>query len=158
MNPAKATTTPSEEAVSPMCINLQMLRASHYILKAYDEAYRPFGVRATQIPVLAVVARLQPASIQAIAREMESERSVISRKLQVMEKSGWVRVDPKNKGREKTFVLSPRGRELIEKVKPARLSVQQQLMSILNDDEQQLLLSLCSKLRDHSTQLEDNQR
>jgi DNA-binding MarR family transcriptional regulator len=155
MNPAKATVTPSEEAVSPMCINLQMLRASHYILKAYDEAYRPFGVRATQIPVLAVLARLQPASIRSIADEMESERSVISRKLQVMEKCGWIREDANSTGREKTFVLSAKGRELIENVKPARLSVQKQLMSLLNEDEQQLLMSLCGKLRTHPLITED---
>jgi len=135
-----------------MCINLQMLRASHYILKAYDDAYRPYGVRATQIPVLAIIGRLQPASIRQIADEMESERSVISRKVQVMEKSGWILQDPADEGREKTFVLTAQGRELIEKVKPARLTVQQQLMSLLSDDEQQLLMSLCGKLRNHDLQ------
>ncbi len=158
MNPGKAVLTASPEAVSPMCINLQMLRASHYILKAYDEAYRPFGVRATQIPVLAIIARRQPASIRQIADEMESERSVISRKVQVMEKNSWIRQNPGSEGREKTFILTARGRELIEKVKPARLTVQQQLMSLLNDDEQQLLMSLCSKLRDHDLQFTTDQR
>jgi DNA-binding MarR family transcriptional regulator len=152
MNPAKTALIASPEAISPMCINLQMLRASHYILKAYDDAYRPYGVRATQIPVLAIIGRLQPASIRQIADEMESERSVISRKVQVMEKSGWILQDPADEGREKTFVLTAQGRELIEKVKPARLTVQQQLMSLLSDDEQQLLMSLCGKLRNHDLQ------
>ena len=66
------------EATSQACFNLQMMRSSHYILKAYDEAYRPFGVRATQMPVLGAVARRQPVTIREIADELESERSVMS--------------------------------------------------------------------------------
>ena len=41
----------TDEVSSPVCINLQMMRSSHFVLKTYDEAYRPHGVRATQMPV-----------------------------------------------------------------------------------------------------------
>jgi len=135
------------EATSQACINLQVMRSSHYILMAYDEAYRPFGVRATQMPVLGAVARRQPVTIREIADELESERSVMSRKLQVMEKSGWVKEDAETSGREKTFVLTEEGKALINKVLPARLEVQQRLMKALTKEEFDLLLSLCSKLK-----------
>lgn len=135
------------EATSPVCINLQMMRSSHYILKAYDEAYRPFGIRATQMPVLGAVARRQPVTIRQIAEELESERSVMSRKLQVMEKNGWVREDPEASGKEKMFMLTRRGKDLIKKIVPVRLDVQQRLMSALTKDELNLLLTLCNKLK-----------
>ena len=135
------------EVTSPACINLQMMRSSHYILKAYDEAYRPFGIRATQMPVLGAVARRQPVTIREIADELESERSVMSRKLQVMEKSGWVAEDPETSGKEKTFVLTSEGKALIEKILPVRMEVQNRLMSALNEDELNLLLTLCNKLK-----------
>jgi DNA-binding MarR family transcriptional regulator len=135
------------EVTSPACINLQMMRSSHYILKAYDEAYRPFGIRATQMPVLGAVARRQPITIREIADELESERSVMSRKLQVMEKSGWVEEDPETSGKEKTFVLTETGKELIQKILPVRLQVQQRLQSALTEDELNLLLTLCNKLK-----------
>lgn len=133
------------------CVNLQMLRASHYIMKAYDEAYRPLGIRATQMPVLGVVARSGPVSIKAIADEMESERSVISRKLQVMEKNGWIAEDGSG-AKEKNFVLTNEGRALINHVLPVRMKVQNRLLSILSDEEQQLLFSLCNKLKSASTE------
>lgn len=140
----------SADATSPACINLQMMRSSHYILKAYDEAYRPFGIRATQMPVLGAVARRQPVTIRQIADELESERSVMSRKLQVMEKSGWVKMSSQMVGREKSFVLTDQGKELIQKILPVRLKVQQRLMSALTQDELKLLLTLCNKLKDIS--------
>lgn len=132
---------------SPACINLQMLRSSHYVLKAYDEAYRPYGVRATQMPVLGAVARRQPVTIRDIAEELETERSVMSRKLQVMEKSGWVQQHPTDSGKEKSFVLTEQGERLIDDIQPVRLKVQQRLMTVLSDEEMNLLLTLCNKLK-----------
>lgn len=140
----------SADATSPACINLQMMRSSHYILKAYDEAYRPYGIRATQMPVLGAVARRQPVTIRQIADELESERSVMSRKLQIMEKSGWVKMSSEMVGREKSFVLTDQAKELIQKILPVRLKVQQRLMSALTQDELKLLLTLCNKLKDIS--------
>lgn len=146
---ATNSTANIEKAASPACVNLQMLRASHYIMKAYDEAYRPLGVRATQMPVLGVVARHEPVTIKAISDEMESERSAVSRKLHVMEKNGWVVEDPQS-GKEKAYMLTDSGRELIDRVLPVRMDVQNQLMSLLSDEEQQLLFSLCNKLKSTS--------
>lgn len=135
------------DATSPACINLQMMRSSHYILKAYDEAYRPFGIRATQMPVLGAVARRQPITIREIADELETERSVMSRKLQVMEKSGWVQEDPETSGKEKMFVLTEEGKALIQQILPVRMEVQQRLMTALTEEELNLLLTLCNKLK-----------
>jgi len=129
------------------CINLQMMRSSHFIMKAYDNAYRPFGVKATQMPVLGIVAHMQPVTIKQVADEMESERSAISRKMQVMEKNGWVKEDPGTTGKEKSFKLTTKGRNLIEKIKPVRLSVQEKIFNVLSSAEQELLMSLCGKLK-----------
>jgi MarR family transcriptional regulator for hemolysin len=126
---------------------MQILRASHYVLKTYDDAYRDLGVRATQMPVIGVIARKGPITIRQIADEMESERSVMSRKLQVMEKNGWITEDPETSGKEKSFVLADEGRALIDRVLPVKYEVQQKILNKLSDDERNLLLNLCSKLK-----------
>ena len=140
------TTDVHREDAELHCINLQMLRTSHYILHAYDEAYREFGVRATQLPVLGLVAQNGPVTIKDMAAAVASERSVLSRKLHVMEGHGWIREDPETSGKEKTFVLTDKGRALLERTRPARLTVQRRLLTRLDDDERRLLLSLCDKL------------
>ena len=130
------------------CMNLQVLRASHFVLKAFDEAYREFGVRATQLPVLAMMADYHgPISIKDVADAVESERSVMFRKLKVMEKNGWISEDLAASGKEKMFILTDAGRTLIEQLGPIRTRVQEKLMTRLAPDEQHLLMSLCGKLR-----------
>jgi len=129
----------------PLCVNMQMLRTSHFIMKTYDNAYRDLGVRATQTPVLGILARNESATIREIADEMETERSVMSRKLQVMEKNGWIKESIQ--GKEKVFKLTDQGRALMKKVWPIRLEVQEKLLGQLSEVEQQLLFGLCDKLK-----------
>lgn len=130
------------------CVNLQMLRASHRVLKAYDDAYRPHGVRATQLPVLSLIGEHGPLSIRVIADETDSERSVLSRKLAVMQKNGWVTQDLASGGREKAFVLTAEGRALLDRIAPLRDAVQEQIMARFSPDEQQLMLTLSERLQD----------
>ena len=136
------------EGDAPSCINMQILRASHYVLKTYDDAYRDLGIRATQMPVIGLIARKGPVTIRQIADEMESERSVMSRKLQVMEKNGWISEDPLTTGKEKSFILTDEGRALIDRVLPVKHQVQQRILEKSSDDERNLLLNLCTKLKD----------
>ncbi|MEK6748189.1 MAG: MarR family winged helix-turn-helix transcriptional regulator [Pseudomonadota bacterium] len=128
-------------------MNMQMLRASHMVLKTYDDAYRPFGIRATQLPVLNLIATRGAATIKEIADETVTERSVLSRKLQVMLDNGWLSETTHPTTREKIFVLAPGGRALLDQVMPVRRAVQDKLFTHLSHDEQRLLLTLCDKLR-----------
>ena len=129
------------------CINMQILRASHYVLKTYDDAYRSLGIRATQMPVVGLVARKGPITIRQIAEEMESERSVMSRKLQVMQKNGWITEDSQTTGKEKSFILTEKGQALVEQVLPVKYEVQQKILNKLSHEERNLLLNLCTKLK-----------
>lgn len=134
-----------------MCLNLNMLKMSHLVLKSYDDAYRPHGVKATQLPVLNLIAQQGMATIKEIAHTTITERSVLSRKLQVMEKNGWIDKQGQPGTQEKTYSITPMGQTLIEKIVPARLLVQQQLLAKLNKSEQEVLLTLCDKLLDNET-------
>lgn len=135
------------ESDVPDCINMQILRASHYVLKTYDDAYRDLGLRATQMPVVGLIARKGPITIRQIADEMESERSVMSRKLQVMLKNGWISEDHATSGKEKSFILTEAGRALVQRVLPVKQKVQEAILNKLSAEERNLLLNLCSKLK-----------
>jgi DNA-binding MarR family transcriptional regulator len=148
MNANVAKDMSSETAEEQLrCVNLQMLRASHMVLKTYDDAYRPYGIRATQLPVLSLVASFGPMTIKQISAETASERSVLSRKLQVMEKNGWIILDPESKGREKAFMVTEEGQALLDRVMPVRWKVQEQILGRLSPEEQNLMLTLCEKLK-----------
>ena len=138
----------NEEVVdSVSCVNLQMLRASHSVLKSYDDAYRPYGVKATQLPVLNLLSLNGLATTKQIASQTSTERSVLSRKLQVMQKNEWIEPKYIRNTREKAYSLTEKGQELVDRVLPIRLDVQKKLMSKLSNDEQDLLINLCDKLQ-----------
>lgn len=142
-----------EEIIEPEvedfnCINLQILRTSHRILKAYEDAYRPYGIKATQLPVLTLIEKQKSLTTKEIADQTESERSVLSRKLAVMEKNGWIYSQVKSTTREKFFQLTDKGRHLLGEIKPVRIQVQERLLSQLDEKERVLLLNLCDKFHE----------
>jgi len=138
-----------KDNVDLSCINLQMLRASHRVMKVYEDAYRPFGIKATQFPVLNLINHFNHMTTREIAEQTESERSVLSRKLSVMEKNGWIEVHIDAQTREKIFQLTDLGRQLLNEIKPIRESVQEQLLARLDEHEIQLLMHLCDKLHEY---------
>lgn len=140
------TTLAAETDLS--CINLQILRASHRVLKAYEDAYRPFGIKATQLPVLNLIGQHKTMTTREIAEKTESERSVLSRKLAVMEKNGWIKSVVNSITREKVFALTEKGEALLAEIKPVRLQVQERLLAKLSEKERMLLLNLCDKFHD----------
>jgi len=138
----------NEEVLDSLaCINLQMLRASHSVLKSYDDAYRPFGVKATQLPVLNLLAQNGIATTKEIAVQTMTERSVLSRKLQVMQKNEWIVPKYIRNTREKAYSLTEKGQDLVNRTLQTRMEVQAQLMSRLSEDERDLLINLCDKLQ-----------
>jgi len=138
----------NEETMDSLaCVNLQMLRASHSVLKSYDDAYRPYGVKATQLPVLNLLSSNGTATTKEIALQTMTERSVLSRKLQVMQKNEWIEPKYIRNTREKAYTLTEKGQELVNRVLPVRLDVQEKLLSKLSEDERDLLINLCDKLQ-----------
>lgn len=138
-------------------MNLQMLRVSHYVLKCFDEVYREFGLRATQMPVLHHLARTAgAASVRDIATALESERSVMFRKLRVLCDNGWIDECRPDDRRERCYTLTAEGHALLERIEPAREAVQARLLGRLSDDEQHLLLTLCARLREEAAPFNDD--
>ncbi|MGM0412482.1 MAG: MarR family winged helix-turn-helix transcriptional regulator [Pseudomonadota bacterium] len=129
------------------CMNLQVLRVSHYVLKCFDEAYREHGVRATQIPVLMQLRGRAEATVREVATALESERSVMFRKLRILAERGWVQELPRDTGRERRYSLTDDGEALLARTEPARAAVQERLFGRLTEAEQGLLLSLCARLQ-----------
>jgi len=136
-----------DKADTMLCINLQMLKTSHVVMKLYEDAYRDFGIKATQLPVLNIIAQSGLITIKEIAEITASERSVLSRKLHVMEKNGWINSEYIYDTREKAFALSDAGKQLVRDIMPVRMNVQNKLMAKLSEQEQELLMTLCEKLQ-----------
>jgi DNA-binding MarR family transcriptional regulator len=99
-----------------MCHKTRM--AARAITRAYDDALRTTGLRATQVSVLAAVAARGALSIKSLADELGMERTTLTRNLRPLEERGLVELAPEARHRSRMLTLTPSGHAAIVKALP----------------------------------------
>jgi DNA-binding MarR family transcriptional regulator len=90
-----------------MCHKTRM--AARAITRAYDDALRSTGLRATQVSVLAAVGARGALSIKSLADSLEMERTTLTRNLRPLEERGYVILAPEQRHRSRVLTLTPSG-------------------------------------------------
>src|SRR5262249_57713556 len=80
----------TEREILESCACHKARTAARVVTRAYDEALRPVGLRATQLAVLVAVATDEAISINALAQVMGMDRTTLTRNLRPLEKEGLV--------------------------------------------------------------------
>jgi DNA-binding MarR family transcriptional regulator len=131
-----------------LCHNVRM--ASRIVSRAYDEALRPTGLRATQVAVLAAVAARGALSIKSLADSLEMERTTLTRNLRPLEEQGLVAIAPEGRHRSRMLTLTTAGRAALMKALPLWEKAQQSSMHQLGEPRwpvvQKALADLVSKM------------
>ena len=99
-----------------MCHKTRM--AARAITRAYDEALRATGLRATQISVLAAVGARGALSIKSLADSLEMERTTLTRNLRPLEERGYVVLAPEGRHRSRMLTLSKAGQDALLEAVP----------------------------------------
>jgi DNA-binding MarR family transcriptional regulator len=91
------------------CYNLR--RASRAVTQLFDGHFDEVGLKATQFTVLAVVAYAgeQPPTVTRLADDLVLEQSSLSRNLAVLERLGYVRLEPGSDRRQRIVTLTRSG-------------------------------------------------
>lgn len=122
------------------CHRIRM--ASRAVTRAYDNALRPAGLRATQVALLAAAALEGAMSITALANAVGMDRSTLTRNLAPLEKEGLLRVGGEGWRRSRTLDITAKGRARLEQAIPLWEGAQRRLRQQLGpawDDVQQSL-------------------
>jgi len=131
-----------------LCHNVRM--ASRIVSRAYDEALRPTGLRATQVAVLAAVAARGGLSIKSLADSLEMERTTLTRNLRPLEEQGLVAIAPEGHHRSRMLTLTTAGKAALLKALPLWEKAQQSSMHQLGDQRwpvvQKALADLVNKM------------
>jgi DNA-binding MarR family transcriptional regulator len=114
-----------------LCHNVRM--ASRVVSRAYDEALRPTGLRATQVAVLAAVGARGALSIKSLADSLEMERTTLTRNLGPLEAQGLVSIAPEARHRSRMLTLTTAGKTALLKALPLWEKAQQSSMHQLGD-------------------------
>jgi DNA-binding MarR family transcriptional regulator len=100
------------------CLCHRTRMAARAVTRAYDEALRPTGLRATQAAVLAGVGARGAQSIKALADLLAMDRSTLTRNLRPLDEQGLVALGPEQRHRRRTLHLTARGEAALRETLP----------------------------------------
>ncbi len=145
-----STTPDTSDKLSMMlreCVCLNLRKATRSVTKLYDEAYRPIGIRSTQLPLL-VAAFLRSQTVTSLADELALDRTTVSRNLIPCERKGWIEIAPGDDRRTREIRLTEEGRDVVRRAVPLWERAQGSASKVLDAEGlEQLLVDLQSALR-----------
>jgi DNA-binding MarR family transcriptional regulator len=125
--------------------------AARAITRAYDDALRPTGLRATQVSVLAAVGARGALSIKSLADSLEMERTTLTRNLRPLEERGYVLLAPERRHRSRMLTLTASGRGALLEALPLWQGAQRTIKRRLGDQRwpavQEALAELTEEIR-----------
>ncbi|MEZ5829855.1 MAG: MarR family transcriptional regulator [Dongiaceae bacterium] len=120
--------------------------AARAITRAYDDALRSTGLRATQVAVLAAVGARGAMSIKSLADSLEMDRTTLSRNLRPLEEHGYVRLAPEARHRSRVLTLTSSGAEALQEALPLWEEAQRRVKRRLGADSWQAVQGALSEL------------
>ena len=133
-----------------MCHKARM--AARTITRAYDEALRRTGLRATQLSVLAAVGARGALSIKALADSLEMERTTLTRNLRPLEEKGYVVLAPERRHRSRMLTLTDAGRSALAEAVPLWEAAQRAVRERLGERRWPVAQKALEDLIDHTRQ------
>jgi DNA-binding MarR family transcriptional regulator len=115
------------------CACHKVRMAARAVTRAYDDALRPVGLRATQLAVLVAIAVEGAMSITALAKFMIMDRSTLTRNLRPLEAEGLVAVGLEGWRRSRTLEVTKKGRLRLGEALPLWKQAQEMLRRKLGD-------------------------
>ncbi|HEV2158821.1 MAG TPA: MarR family transcriptional regulator [Bradyrhizobium sp.] len=96
-----------------------MRKANRQISRFYDAHLEPVGLRITQFLTLAALNELGDAAVNALAEQLDIERTAMGKMVGFLERDGLVRIRPSpTDGRSRLIELTDAGRRLHDKAAP----------------------------------------
>jgi DNA-binding MarR family transcriptional regulator len=135
------------DAIASSCIAVRLRLLNRVVTNLYDDALRPLGLKASQLNVLVVAAKLGLARPARVCEILQLDASTLSRNVERMRSHGWLEIVPEKDARAQPFRLTRQGKRLIEKAIPAWEKAQRQAEELLGKEGTALLDKLAKKLR-----------
>ena len=142
------STTP--DLIAQDCIADRMRLLNRVVTRIYDDALRSLGIKTSQLNILVVTARLGLARPAEICDQLKIDISTVSRNVDRMRARGWIEVvDDEQDARAHQLRLSAKGRQILEKAKPAWEKAQMKVKKLLGQSGVAALVRAAEKVRAH---------
>lgn len=113
-----------------------------------------FNLSRQEWRILAILASHSPLTAKQIGAQTNLEKMPASRAIQrMLDKALLIKDEHVSDKRSSLLRLSEQGQKLYQQLEPMVLRREQEILSILNDEEQQALASILTKLQLHATSI-----
>jgi DNA-binding MarR family transcriptional regulator len=119
-------TTRSIAVIARTCIAVRLRLLNRVVTNLYDDALRPLCIKASQLNILIVTARLGIAQPARVCDILQLDASTLSRNVKPLQAQGWLEVVADEDARAQPLRLTPKGERLIQKALPAWEAAQRQ--------------------------------
>jgi DNA-binding MarR family transcriptional regulator len=137
----------------PPCNNTALRRAARRLGNLYDDALEPVGLKATQMGLMAELARLtalgegRAPSLQELAMRLAIQISALTHALRPLVRDGLVALKPDaDDGRTKRAVLTPAGGARLSQAAAHWAAANQRVEAVLGVDAAAQLRSLADRV------------
>lgn len=140
---------PAEPAAGPdlACTCALLRRTSRRITQLYDRALEPVGLRVTQYSLLSALIRVGPVSVSALATQLGTDRTTLTRNLKPLERAGLVAVAAGPDRRSRAVRITPAGHRRREEAVPLWRAAEVSLRDVMGEANQELHRLLEQTLR-----------
>lgn len=134
--------------VAQLCVFNNVKVLSKSIERIYDAAFRPAGLRASQVALLWTILSTEPTSVKAIAKAANADETTVSRIVARAHRAGLLSIgrDPQDR-RQKVVALSAAGRAKLAQVLPLWTEAQRSVETFVDPDAFRRLARRAAKSR-----------
>ena len=121
------------------CANLR--KAARAVTQLYDEALRPAGVLATQLPLLMTTRQFEPVTVNQLAEATVMDRTTLTRNLRPLQRDGLIRIAPGKDRRVREVSLTRKGHTALAQAYPLWQAVQARVAERMGAERLQHLVA-----------------
>ncbi|MBS0560906.1 MAG: MarR family transcriptional regulator [Proteobacteria bacterium] len=129
------------------CLLMRTRHLSRAIGALFQGALDPFGVSAAQFVLLMIFHQNRGASRARIGRIMDQDRSTLTRNIQGLMSSEWVReACPQMRGRLRQLMVTQAGEDLLRSVIPVWRAAQSEAVRVLGRNAATVISTTANRL------------
>lgn len=133
------------ETTAGACLATRVRQLSRIITRVYDDAMRPLGITASQYTLLAQLAARDSITAVEIGRELDIEKSTLSRNLKRLLALGHIIMDPPAGRRGRGLHLTPKGQAILKDAFPIWQDAQTRAVSAMGAESRNVLDGLLNQ-------------
>jgi DNA-binding MarR family transcriptional regulator len=128
------------------CVTFNLQRAARNLVRGFEAAAKESGLTAPQFSTLSLMAGFGEVSVTQFSARMGTDRTTMTRNLQVLARKGWIAEVPAEDGRLHVWTLTEAGRERLAKALPVWQAYQAGLVEKLGEGRVRSVLEALTKL------------